>query len=160
MHEVSVVASSPRRGWAARVALCVAVGVATPVTQAQPAGCLTYTAEVRLTGVLERRTYPGPPNYESVRRGDRPEVGYYLRLRRPVCAVAGAPDAPDQGAVTGVREVQLVAEPAMFAWLRRRVGRVVSARGALFSAHTGHHHAPLLLQVRAIDPQPDAAPDE
>ncbi len=34
--------------------------------------CLSYEpTEVRLTGTISRKTFPGPPNYQSIRKGDK-----------------------------------------------------------------------------------------
>jgi hypothetical protein len=48
--------------------------------------CLDYEPRtVRLTGVMKTVMYPGLPNYESVRSGDKPEAGWYLFLDQPIC---------------------------------------------------------------------------
>lgn len=106
----------------------------------------TYTGRVELAGVLARRTYPGPPNYESVARGARPETTWLLRLDRPACVAADASDTTGFNvAVASVREVQLAVTPEQFRRYRGRVGQRVALSGALFGAHTGHHRTPVLL---------------
>ena len=125
-----------------RAALALAVLLVTPAY----ADCLSYTGRVELAGVLARRTYPGPPNYESVARGDRPETAWLLRLDRSACVAAEAGDATGFNvAVAAVREVQLVVTPEQVQRYRGRVGQRVALTGALFGAHTGHHHTPVLL---------------
>jgi hypothetical protein len=108
------------------------------------ADCLSYAGRVELDGMLVRRVYPGPPNYESVARGDRAETAWLLRLSRPACVAA---DARDPGginlAVEDLREVQLVLTPEQLR--RARAGQRVALSGALFGAHTGHHRTPVLL---------------
>src|SRR5262245_40055595 len=37
-------------------------------------------------GRLNYRIFPGPPNYEDVRKGDTPEPTYILKLEEPICA--------------------------------------------------------------------------
>src|SRR5262245_26420025 len=37
-------------------------------------------------GKLNYRIFPGPPNYEDVRKGDTPEPTYILKLEEPICA--------------------------------------------------------------------------
>jgi hypothetical protein len=98
---------------------------------------------VALTGKLERRTYPGRPNYESVKSGDEAETGFYLVLRTPACSLADTA----AGAKKEVRLVQLVLDQAGYQRLRPRLGTTVTLRGTVFGSHTGHHHAPLLLNV-------------
>jgi hypothetical protein len=46
--------------------------------------CLSYEpAVVTLSGTLVRKTFPGPPNYKSVKKGDKPEklVSRFARKR-------------------------------------------------------------------------------
>lgn len=57
--------------------------------------CLAYGPSlVTLKGVLTRRTFPGPPNYESIRKGDRPETYWLIELAQPICVNAD-PKEPD-----------------------------------------------------------------
>lgn len=117
----------------------------------RPDQCLPYEPEiVSLAGTLRRQTFPGRPNYESVKKGDEAETGFYLHLDRPVCTT-GAGDDPSWGhyRVDGVTLVQLVLDAAGYDRLRPRLGHRVTLRGTLFAAFTAHHHAPLLLKVRA-----------
>ena len=122
------------------------------------AGCLPYGPDtVSVAGTLERRTYPGHPNYASIAEGDEPETGFYLRLSKPVCTVADT-TAPDAPALRGVRLVQLVLNSTGYAALRPRLRQRVVLRGTLFGALTGHHYAPLLLQWRPNGTTGPAAP--
>src|SRR5215469_3777885 len=74
------------------------------------APCLDYEPTfVTLTGVVVRRTYPGPSNFESIREGDKPETSWVLMLPRPVC-VDGRPGDSVNVAKTRIRRVQLVFE--------------------------------------------------
>jgi len=121
------------------------------VAAVTPAGsiCLRYEPDtVALTGMLTRKVFPGRPNYESVKDGDEPETGFYLELAVPVCTVA-SPDSANNnnGALQDVRLVQLVLDAAGYARLRPQLGHQTTLRGTMFAAFTGHHHAPLLLQV-------------
>src|SRR5438309_11829766 len=48
--------------------------------------CLFYEpAVVQLTGTLIHKVYPGPPDYQDLRRGDAPEVLWLLSLAVPIC---------------------------------------------------------------------------
>jgi hypothetical protein len=124
--------------------LAVAFVVAATAHPLAPRPCLTYRPDtVMVTGVLSRRTFPGAPSFGENPEGDDKETGYYLDLRTPVCTVAGTSDE----AKTGVHRVQLVLDSAGYARLRPKLGKSVSLRGTLFAEFTGHHHAPLLLDV-------------
>ncbi len=103
-------------------------------------------AVIEISGKLLTRTYPGPPNYESVRSGDRPETCWILHLTEPADVVAADADDLNESE-PGVREVQLAflsdkKYPSLL-----RPGRKVNITGRLFSAHTGHHHTKVLVEV-------------
>ena len=68
------------------------------------AQCLRYGV-VTLTGRLVQQTYPGPPDYESVTRGDEARIVWILQLDRGICI--DARDTSDPGAYNE-REIQLV----------------------------------------------------
>jgi hypothetical protein len=126
------------------------------LAQQQPMPCLRYEPDtVAVEGKLVRRTYPGPPNYESVQQGDRPETGYYLELVAPTCVGRGADSLLDP-AHASITAIQLVLDSAGYARLRPRLGTVVRLEGTLFGAYSGHHHTEVLLGVvwRA-PPSPD-----
>lgn len=109
--------------------------------------CLRYGPDtVRVSGTLRRLTFPGPPNYEDVRTGDEPETGFYLEPAAPLCS-AGGSDEELGGPHSDIRLIQLVLDSAGYATLRPQLGRSVALQGTLFEAHTGHHHAPVLLDV-------------
>jgi len=100
---------------------------------------------VTLSGKLERRTFPGRPNYESLATGDEPETGLYLALPKSICTnsrVASADAYPRQD----VKLIHLVLDRKDYSELALLVGKSVTLRGTLFARHTAHHHAPLLLQ--------------
>jgi hypothetical protein len=122
-------------------------------TQAAAEDCLSYdTDSVQLMGTISRKTFPGPPNYESIRKGDKPETYWVLHLSSPICTKASG----DDDAETGVADLQLVLTQKQYALYRKFMGRRarVSVRGKLSHAITGHHHTPVLMQVVNItEPQ-------
>lgn len=147
---------NPKGRWLVQVLIATAlagamsIAIASSESAGRPPGgqCLLYEPEVvSLTGALRRETFPGPPNYESVAKGDEAETGLYLHLRHPVCTVGMGKDSPDRYTVEGVKVVQLVLDSGGYQRLRARLDQEVTLRGTLFAAHTGHHHAPLLLKV-------------
>lgn len=117
------------------------------------APCLDYEPSfATLTGVLVRRTYPGPPNFESIREGDKPETSWVLMLPRPVC-VDGRSGDPVNVAMTNIRRVQLVFEnQESYETYRRILRRRAVVTGLLFGAITAHHHTDVLLIVTTIGP--------
>lgn len=109
-------------------------------------GCVAYEPDtVTLSGSLERRTYPGRPNYESVARGDEAETGFYLVVNPPLCVTRNLDEVNRPMAAVSV--LQLVLDRRGYDRLRPSLGHGVTIRGALFHSYTGHHHAELLLYV-------------
>lgn len=113
------------------------------------AACVDLSKQpaVTVTGQLTREIFPGPPNFEDVRRGDRPEPAFILRLDQPLCVTGD--EFPSAGA--SVSRIHVVdAERPLLAAL---VGKPVSVTGTnFFGAHTGHHHAPVVMTAVAAAP--------
>jgi len=114
--------------------------------------CLSYEpAVVKVTGTIISRTYPGPPNYESVRGGDEAETYWLLALPRPICVNQREPADLVDEAKTNIHRIQLVfiSEEAYVTY-RRLLGKRVVATGTLYGSFTGHHHTPVLLRVKSL----------
>ena len=132
----------------ARVFMLLLLLFATSVV-ASAQKCFSYEAEgVQLTGTISKKTFPGPPNYESIRQGDQPETYWILHLGRPVCTTAGA----DSDAESGVTDLQLILTQKQYALYKKFVARKgrLTITGKLMHAHTGHHHTPVLMEVTGV----------
>jgi Domain of unknown function (DUF4431) len=109
-----------------------------------PQDCLSYDpTTVTLKGKLSRKTFAGPPNYESVKKGDAPETYWILHLTRPIC-VSG--DEPEKN----VSDIQLFLSEEQYARHKDLLGKRVVVSGKLWHASTGHHHTNVLLNVAGI----------
>ena len=111
--------------------------------------CVKYEPEtVSLTGTIKQHTFAGPPNYESVAKGDQAERVWVLHLARPLCVSASG----DREEEKNFSDVQLVFTDAEKDYRRYRsvLNRRVIANGTLFHAQTGHHHTKVLLTVDRI----------
>lgn len=119
------------------------------------AGCidLKQATSFSFEGTLSYSIFAGPPNYQDVRKGDAPEPTYVLKLDAPICVSGDDHLNPDQrfdkiqvyAADSGIAGRFLSAE------LRRFVGKRVTVEGnSPFGAHTGHHHASLLLPITKV----------
>lgn len=108
--------------------------------------CLNYAPKtVVISGMLEEKTFPGPPNYESVAHGDEAETGFYLKLNNPICTV-GEASSPDAYPQERVAIIQLNLNQAGYKNVRQLIDRQVTLSGELYAAHTAHHHAPVIIQ--------------
>jgi hypothetical protein len=108
--------------------------------------CLEYEI-VNLSGTLVRQTYPGPPDYENVAKGDQPQVIWVLLLDRRICVVDSDPRYPREYNET---EVQLVLEPDQYVHYGNLLGKKVRATGRLL--HGGaKYHKRLVLTASQIE---------
>lgn len=118
---------------------------------AQAQKCLEYGPTITLDGTLRDRVFAGPPNYESIKRGDRKETAIILTLTAPVCVNGEDPMSVSGPSETGIREMQLVvATPAQWSAVRRLMRKRATVTGTLFHAHTGHHRTKVLIEVTGI----------
>ncbi|MBC7702058.1 DUF4431 domain-containing protein [Aquabacterium sp.] len=109
--------------------------------------CHEAHEQVSLTGRLAHQTFAGPPNYESVRRGDAREVMPVLHLTRALCV--RAPGVDDHRLRNrDIKTVQLLDTDDLVPSAAKHAYRV---RGRLMFAESGHHHVPVLLEVDRIE---------
>jgi len=132
--------------------VCLATLVAGMAEASEVAEFDYATPQVVLTGRLAKHVFVGPPNYRSIRSGDRSETYWILLLTQPITVKAPSGDPVNQ-TEQEVRELQLVFTETEAARLpQRKAGKLVAVTGRLFSAHSGHHHTRVLLEVREIKP--------
>ena len=109
--------------------------------------CLEYGPAVSLTGTLRSQVFPGPPNYASIKRGDRKETAIILKLVAPACTTGNDPADVNVSEIR-IREMQLVVtKDAHWRTVRRLMGKRAIVTGTLFHAHTGHHRTKVLIHV-------------
>ena len=126
----------------------IALLLLTSAAAASAQDCLSYEpAEVNLTGTILKKTFPGPPNYANIRRGDAPETIWILHLSGPVCVTGNTDETnvPERR----VTDMQLVLDGDGYTRFRKFMGGRISVRvtGKLFHAHTAHHRTSVLLTV-------------
>ena len=110
-----------------QLAFCSLIGSLFGVAQ-EP--CLKYEPEVvELVGKVKRHTFPGPPNYESVEQGDRPETYWVLCLSKPIC-VEPAANSPklNSNRESGISQLQLT--QVNYNRYRKLLGKKVRVKGA------------------------------
>ena len=119
-----------------------------PTPRSTTQTCLNYEPDViTVTGTLQQQTFAGPPNYESVGKGDAAEKVLILRADNAICVNANTDNQQEKD----VSDLQLVvAGQKQYRKYKSLVGRKVTVTGTLFQAHTGHHHTRVLLTVQAL----------
>lgn len=112
--------------------------------------CLDIRADRQITisGHLSRQVFAGPPNYENIAKGDAKEVAFILELPKRLCVNDGGEFI---GPGKTFDRVQIFANSnALGKVLGGAVGKRITVRGPAFGAHTGHHHAPLVLEAVSV----------
>ena len=132
-------------------ALVIVFGVNAPAHAGRADSCLHYSpAVVALTGRLMQRTLPGPPHYDSVRRGDRPELVDFLVLDTPLCTIADYKGSPNTDAFTGQDTVQVRKREPTWRDVRRLTGQRVTITGTLAEWALGADRTPVVLDPTAV----------
>ena len=109
-------------------------------------------APAALTGRLIRRTLPGPPNYQSIARGDRPEAVDLLILDAPICTIADY-NGPNTDSFKGQDTVQVRRAEATWRDVARLTGRHVTVTGTLAEWALGKDHTPVLIDPASVQAQ-------
>lgn len=127
-----------------RAFIIVAMLNMVPLREMAAAPCLAYGG-ISLTGTLVRQTYAGPPDYESVTKGDEPRVIWVLQLDRYICvdATARFPREPI------AQEIEVALTTEQSAQYRELLGQRIVATGEL--RHGGaNYQKRLVLMVTDI----------
>ena len=136
-------------------ALVIAL-LATGAPAARGDSCYHYApAPVELTGRLIQRTLPGPPNYQSIARGDRPELVDLLILDAPICTIADYKGVSTD-AFQGQDTIQVRRAEATWRDVRRLTGQRVTVTGGLAEWALGKDHTPVLIDPTEVRPAPAA----
>ncbi len=104
---------------------------------------------VTLTGILDTRIYAGAPNYESVKKGDRPNQIWLIKLPHPISMNPDLDPMSFNEKETGIKELHVILTDLKDEKiLRGHKGERVTLSGQIFHAHTIHHPLPLLMDVK------------
>ena len=129
----------------------LALGLLAALPSLHAAACVAYEpTHVFLRGDLLRKTFPGPPGFESVASGDQPQTGFYLRLLTPICMRDGARES-DNVPKTDVQLIQLLLDKTSYARLGKKVGTTITVKGTLSAPWNGNHHGDLLMDVDPLE---------
>ena len=120
-----------------------------------PDSCYHYKpAVVALTGRLIQRTLPGPPNYQSIARGDRPDIVDLLILDAPICTIADYKDSPNTDAFRSQDTIHVRRAEATWHDVRRLTGHRVTVRGTLAEWGLGTDRTPVVIDPTTVTSLP------
>ena len=112
-----------------------------------PEACLALEPAIsELLGIVEERTFPGPPNYGESPT-DPQETQLILVLVAPICVDASNGAAPEKS-LAHITEVTLVPSSDSPEPIPRE--KRVKVIGTLYEAFSGHHHTPVLMSVQSV----------
>ncbi|HEK0789592.1 TPA: DUF4431 domain-containing protein [Proteus mirabilis] len=106
--------------------------------------CYEEGQQITLSGIIKRTVFPGPPNYESVELGDKPETYWVLNTKDPITCAKGSADWGSKN------QLQLVLSDDLYKKYENSLNNSVSVTGKLMYSMTGHHHTPLMINVQSI----------
>jgi hypothetical protein len=138
-----------------KLAASIAILVAMLFVASAKAACLDVGGSkvVVLDGTLNFQIFGGPPYNGGVSKGDTPEPTYILKLDEPICVTGDEFLEANQQ----VDRVQIFPDDpsridaGLNGTLRASIGQRIRVEGkSAFGAHTGHHHAPLLLPITRV----------
>ncbi len=114
------------------------------------APCLQYEPiKVSLDGIITERVFPGPPNYENIKKGDTPETAWILHLDKPVCVVPVDPKDDIDEPESNVTDMHLIVHGG-YEKYESLLGKHVIVHGSLTHSITGHHRTRVLIEVEGI----------
>ncbi len=133
----------------------VAAGTHAPARPGVADSCYHYRpAAVSLTGRLIQRTLPGPPNYQSIARGDRPQVVDLLILDAPICTIPDYKDSPNTDAFQGQDTIQVRRAESTWREVRRLSGKRVVVKGTLAEWALGPDRTPVVIDPTEVHSVP------
>jgi len=133
----------------------VAAGAHVPARPGVADSCYHYRpAAVSLTGRLIQRTLPGPPNYQSIARGDRPQVVDLLILDAPICTIPDYKDSPNTDAFQGQDTIQVRRAESTWREVRRLSGKRVVVKGTLAEWALGPDRTPVVIDPTEVHSVP------
>jgi hypothetical protein len=123
-----------------RALLVLALLSVTPPVAALEFTCLQY-GPIDIAGTIVRQTHAGPPDYESVTKGDEPRTVWVLQLDERICVEANRsyPREPLQ------LEIELALAPEQYRQYRGLLGQKVRVSGEL--RHGGANYQKRLVIV-------------
>lgn len=112
--------------------------------------CSVDSKECVFTGGLELHTYPGPPNYTDIKKGDEAETGLYLKLDQPIMIrfIDDDKDTPTKESISLMHIAGEFDEKRFFKLAKGK--NHVTINGTTFEWQFGHHHTHFLITPKKI----------
>lgn len=102
-----------------------------------------------MDGTLLYKILPGSPEFSDVAKGDEPEPTYLLELDHDICITGDSEFADPRERFSIIHLLGDGHEKILNRLINQRVHINIAES---FAAHTGHHHAPLVVRLENISP--------
>lgn len=120
--------------------------IATNIAMAKES-CYHYGGiPVSLSGTVEIKTFYGAPNYGENPQTDSRETQAILFLEKPICV-----EANQSGEAAEQNQANVTLVPPDKENMIKYAGKHLAVKGVLFHAFNGHHHTPILMEIRQIE---------
>lgn len=114
-----------------------------------PSSCVVSGSYSSVRGRIVKETYPGLPNYESVKNGDKPMTYWFLKTEKPICSYKSDMTTGELTKIASQNKFQLVIDN--YGKYKNKQGKLVTVHGMPYSRHTGYHNTALLIEVANIN---------
>ncbi|MFY0665584.1 MAG: DUF4431 domain-containing protein [Natronospirillum sp.] len=103
-----------------------------------------------LHGKVREEVFPGPPNYESINDGDRPQFYWILYTNEPISLVGRSMESGElyENGLSCMFQLSISSE--VYDKHFDILGKYIRVEGEVFFGHTGHHKTKALLNVNRI----------
>lgn len=105
---------------------------------------------VTLCGKVKEEVFAGPPNYESINNGDRPQFYWILYVNKPIAIVGRCLETQEIHENGSTCCFQLALEYNFYDSRNDILDKVVMVEGQVFLGHAGHHKTKALIDVVKI----------
>ena len=106
---------------------------------------LSDNAKIEIIGTIKLKTFPGAPEYQSIKNGDKEETYFFIESNEKICF---APDGKFLTSQVELSSVQLVLKSKK---IKLESGKKYKISGTTLPSHTGHHHSDVLLEVESVE---------
>lgn len=104
---------------------------------------------VELTGIIQKATFYGPPNYGEDPKNDTKENILVIVLNEPI-NINSKSDIDFNIPLKDIKRLQIIPHD-LSKQLNQLINKQVKLKGTLMGAQTGHHHTEALIQLKQIE---------
>ena len=129
------------------------VSLASPSPLTKVDECLLAGRAVHLEGKIGSETFPGRPNYDSIKDGDEPETYWIFTSDQSFCGLGYHYATKKLYRIEGrSKRFQLLLKKGCCNNVKNLLDKKVILKGQMFVGNNGHHHTKMLIEVTNIEP--------